>query len=506
MTILPTIANATSRRVRLNTCGLALCILLASCASVPEKTVSLDGINFATAPPTEILDLLRRADGIIVNTVVDHENRDPGAWPVYIRGCNGGKKYSDIMRREDHCFAVFSVLYNQALMGPPNNPALLATISALLRGCGVYANIASEAERGRTCGYLGQLLFEIGNAESARTVWEEAPGCYSEESRTGLPVNGCVPVMLSFGNMNYIGSPDLKPRANVQIDGIYKSDPQRLTAIMMKSCNTVHDEGSCSFLRSRGVKVDMTAVASAQAEYHEAVQASRERNLAAAAKDQADSENRRNALLGALQSMPGASNPNAIIDAGNQQPAAIRAIGDANAARQQQATQMRLASQQLPLQPTGQGTNIVAGPATTYTSLQPVATSSQGTQSSVNNSLAGAGLPNSPVGSSAIEYSTPLATSCVRQFWDPDNYNWLSFENNCGQAIYVNYIPHRPGGWAMGGGMNLAPGNHNNTGLSSADINQTGGFDLYVCPTDSVPVDLSGKVFNVNVAQYRCKP
>jgi hypothetical protein len=58
----------------------------------------------------------------------------------------------------------------------------------------------------------------------------------------------------------------------------------------------------------------------------------------------------------------------------------------------------------------------------------------------------------------------------------------------------------------MGGGMHLAPGNHNNTGLSSADINQTGGFDLYVCPTDSVPVALSGNVLNANVSEYRCKP
>jgi hypothetical protein len=271
-----------------------------------------------------------------------------------------------------------------------------------------------------------------------------------------------------------------------------------------RSCDTVHTREACELLARHGQSVDMAAVARADAEYHEARQESHARAVQEDA-DRAVAVAQRNAALSAFQSLA-SSDPNSLVNAGNQQAAAIRAIGDANAARQQQDAQMRLASQRLPLQPTGQGTNIVAGPATTYTSLQPVATSSQGTQSSVNNSVAGAGLPNSPVGSSAIEYSTPLATSCVRQFWDPNNYNWLSFENNCGQAIYVNYIPHRPGGWAMGGGMHLAPGNHNNTGLSSAEINQTGGFDLYVCPTDSVPVDLRGNVFNVNVAQYRCKP
>jgi hypothetical protein len=143
------------------------------------------------------------------------------------------------------------------------------------------------------------------------------------------------------------------------------------------------------------------------------------------------------------------------------------------------------------------GTTIVAGLATPYRGSARVVTSPMVAQS-VNS--------NSSVGASAIQYSMPLATSCVRRFFDPNTYNWLSFENNCGQAIYINYIPRRPGGWAMGGAVHLAPGDYNNTGLSSAEIKQSGGFDLYVCPTDSVPVDLNGNVFNVNVAQYRCKP
>ena len=180
-----------------------------------------------------------------------------------------------------------------------------------------------------------------------------------------------------------------------------------------------------------------------------------------------------------------------------QQVTSSAGTGDAGTSRQQQPIQVHLASQRAPLQATSQGTNIVVRPATTYQGSATVVTPSTGAQSSNSNSS---------TASRAIQYSTPLATSCVRQFWDPNTYNWLSFENNCGQAIYLNYIPHRPGGWAMGGGMHLAPGSHNNTGLSSAEINQTGGFDLYVCPTDSVPVDLSGNAFNVNVPQYRCKP
>jgi hypothetical protein len=144
---------------------------------------------------------------------------------------------------------------------------------------------------------------------------------------------------------------------------------------------------------------------------------------------------------------------------------------------------------------------------TTYQASSQVVTSSTGAPASVSNpSAASGGTSHGSVGSSAVQYLSPLAASCVRQFWDPKYYNWLSFENDCGQPIYLTFIFHHPGGWAMSGAMHLAPGNYNNTGRSSAEINQAGGFDLYACPTDSVPVDLKGNVRNANVAQYRCKP
>ena len=203
-------------------------------------------------------------------------------------------------------------------------------------------------------------------------------------------------------------------------------------------------------------------------------QANRNKELNAAAADRAEIRRLQGraaatpkqldqSFSGNLAQISGGSDPNAIVNAA------------------QPDTQMRPASQRAVLQ------------TTPYQGSGRVVTSPTGAQSNVTNS------------NGAIQYSTPLSISCVRQFYDPNTYDWLSFENNCGQAIYINYIPHRPGGWAMGGGMHLAPGDHNNTGLSKAEINQTGGFDLYVCPTDSVPVDLNGNVFNVNVSEYRCR-
>jgi hypothetical protein len=455
-------APGISSNIGLRSAGLTavlLVVVLVGCETVNSGFSAQT--DFTNMPPEQVLALLQNANNVRVPLSGLSGPAREGA-----KRCNGDYEQG----REMQCLL--------AISGEQYAPPL--RMSYLLRACGIYARLPQDANMGRSCGMLGQTLFGIGNRAAAVAVWEKAPGCYSYGD--GVPIEGC------FWSASA---------------ALAETDPA-LLRMARKSCDTVHTREACELLARHGQSVDMAAVARADAEYHEARQESHARAVQEDA-DRAVAVAQRNAALSAFQSLA-SSDPNSLVDAGNQQAAAIRAIGDANAARQQQDAQMRLASQRLPLQPIGQGTNIVAGPATTYTSLQPVATSSQGAQSSVNNSVAGAGLPNSPVGSSAIEYSTPLATSCVRQFWDPNTYNWLSFENNCGQAIYVTYIPHRPGGWAMGGGMHLAPGNHNNIGLSSAEINQAGGFDLYVCPTDSVPVDLSGNVFNAIVTQYRCKP
>ena len=44
----------------------------------------------------------------------------------------------------------------------------------------------------------------------------------------------------------------------------------------------------------------------------------------------------------------------------------------------------------------------------------------------------------------ASQYVAPLSASCITQFWDPKFYNWLSFQNNCGQAIHFSFIATNP--------------------------------------------------------------
>jgi hypothetical protein len=343
---------------------------------------------------------------------------------------------------------------------------------AYQRACALPYN---EAYYTNFCAKLGDFYEKRGDFRMALAVFTMAPKCVQEthvRARLGPPCLEQAAAMYSR-----------------------TGDENNATRVYGELCSKYADE--CEEFNNRGGHANLAA---SRAQWEANVQDEADQRK----QDQEDRAERAqasdahfNAVLGALQGLPGGNDPNAILNAGEQQAAALHAIGDANAARQQQDAQMRLASQRAPLQTTGQEPNIVAAPTTHSQGSAQVVTSSPGAQS-INS--------NSSVASGGIQYSTPLATSCVRQFWDPNTYNWLSFENNCGQAIYINYIPHRPGGWAMGGGMHLAPGSQNNTGLSSAEINQTGGFDLYVCPTDSMPVDLSGNAFNVNVTEYRCKP
>jgi hypothetical protein len=313
------------------------------------------------------------------------------------------------------------------------------------------------------CAELGKFYEKRGDLQMALAVFTMAPKCVHETHVSAR----------------------LGPQCLQQAAAMYSrtGDENNATRVYGELCSKYADE--CEEFNNRGGHANL---ASARAQWEANVQDEADQRK----QDQEDRAERAqasdahfNAVLGALQGLSGGNDPNAILNAGAQQAAALRAAGDASAARPAAVTQPRVVAQSIAPQPT-YVSNKVSTAANSESPSPPPTTN--------------------PSGGAAVSYLTPLATSCVRQFFDPNTYNWLSFENNCGQAIYINYIPHRPGGWAMGGGMQLAPGNHNNTGLSSAEIDQTGGYDLYVCPTDSVPVDLSGNAFNVNVPQYRCKP
>lgn len=452
----------------------------------------------STMPPSQVLTLLQNAERLKVDPKGTSFSADPRDRDLKLdlKACNGGKVNVGALG-EFACLNVFATHRDRATDGISADNFYL--MSVLIRGCGVYA-LADQSltADGRSCGMLGRYLAELGNLEAAKAVWEAAPGCYSTDHRAGTPSSACAATILGSYSQDF----------PTHLDPVitYELQPERLIQLMWTSCSTVHDRPSCEFLSSNGATVDMAAVEQAENDRHDAIEENRERNQEEMQEAQAASEARRDALLGALQSM-GGGNPNLIANTANQQAAAIRTIGDANAARQQQAAQqqeeLRIAQQQSAASVStapdqAPSSNPSQASPTNATATQPSQASSGGASPAATSTASSGGTSSRLV--------SGLPGSCVSQFWDPQNYNWLSLRNVCNQPIYVSYIFNKPSGWAMNGGTTLAPGAHATTGESFNDISQAGGFQYYVCPANYVPVDVNGNTLSVNVTEYRCEP
>ncbi|MGD0736222.1 MAG: hypothetical protein ABR976_13795 [Terracidiphilus sp.] len=103
----------------------------------------------------------------------------------------------------------------------------------------------------------------------------------------------------------------------------------------------------------------------------------------------------------------------------------------------------------------------------------------------------------------AQQYAQPQE-NCVTDFYDPAMYSWLSYRNNCGTAVHVQFVSNRPSG--ISGSMDINPGGHQNTGRSANEVNAAGGVRRYVCPAGYLAFDTSGKmIMNVAVISYTCK-
>jgi hypothetical protein len=348
--------------------------------------------------------------------------------------------------------AVFASLGESAL--GMNDPRIEL---AYQRACAVPYNEASYVN---FCADLGKYYERRGNPRMALAVYTQAPRCLTER-----PINARV------GPRCLAGAARLYDIASDEVDAAREYG---------EMCTNFSI--GCEEFNRLGGHVDLAA---AEAQHQTNIQEQKD-ELRQETEERAErarqSDARFNAVLGALQGMPGGNNPNAILDESNRQAPAIAAVGARNAQRNAPAEQQRAVVQ--PVLATAPTAPALSNSATT----DPVRP------------------PSDPQSAVAPTLLTPLAAGCVRQFWDPQYYNWLSLENDCGQPIYLEFIFKHNVGWAMTGSMNLALGSHSNTGRSSSDINQAGGFDLYVCPANSVPVDQDNGLLQANVASYRCRP
>ena len=443
---------------------LGVSLLVGAYAADPTTAVYTT-TDFTTLPQDTVLALLGNAHLQAMRIPTEP-----------MRGCNGGSRTQPDMGPEFDCVRF-------ALDHPSihDHRVLLDDMKALFRGCGVYAHSESDTwgdERsGESCGYLGTLFYAVGNVPAAKAVWESAPGCHSHDINNS-PINGCI---------RFIAKDVDLPKGwfAQQNEGpwhAYDSEPEKLFAMADKACAQELDANACSYVDQHGKMVNWALVNAAIKTRQDAWYAQIQANQEERREKARERNDLRDAVIGALQGMPGATDPNAIVNAARNSfnPALVTG---------QRVYQAAALVPQLPAYRPAQSAN--------YGEAQLSGVAATGTAA-----LAPSDLPatNGP------SYVTPLPSSCVRQYWDPQYYNWLSFENDCGRPIRLTFIFNHPQGVAMTGAIDLAPGAHDNTGRSKADIDSAGGFVLYVCPPSGSPADLNGNILeNTNVSQYRCR-
>jgi hypothetical protein len=477
---------------------VSVAILVCACNFVlaGEKSPLTTKTDFKNMPPGEAMAVLQEAAKIEVK-IPGHKSGEDINIREHIANCNGKGEAGASVPRESHC--IWSVH-----AGLDNPSILLFDMEALFRGCGVYApsSQSDESYDGTSCGILGRVFYTIGNIATARAIWEHAPGCYVFDSPAHR-VNGCMKYIvkpsMDMRDLPYSLSMDNNfPKGNAI--AAYESAPDTLLQLARQACTPdrrmwepeiAPDRSSCEFLAGRGKNVDMAAVESQEAKTKQARKEQADQDRSERAERRQESNARFNAVIGAMQSMPGASDPNAVVNAGNQQAAAIRAVGDADALQQQAAAQQRLTAQQDAQLAAHQ---LVAGQQAASQNASS-GTPSGSTRNSGGNTSATAG-----------QYAASLSATCIRGFWDPKFYNWLSFENICGQSVHLSFIATSANDTFGMSSTDIAPGQASNTGWSQDEVNRKGGFTLFVCPAGYVAVDASTdqSVSRPN-RDYRCK-
>ena|ERR1700693_292130 len=104
---------------------------------------------------------------------------------------------------------------------------------------------------------------------------------------------------------------------------------------------------------------------------------------------------------------------------------------------------------------------------------------------------------------SAQRHEIPLLNSCIKEFYDPGMYDYLTFQNTCSQSLTVVLVAKDGSG--AGGTLELRPGGKDSVGLSQGSVPKPGSFQLYVCRTGYIPVDDSNKVVSKPASNFRCQ-
>ncbi len=104
----------------------------------------------------------------------------------------------------------------------------------------------------------------------------------------------------------------------------------------------------------------------------------------------------------------------------------------------------------------------------------------------------------------AQSHEIPALNSCIREFYDPGMYNYLTFKNNCSHSVTLVFVAKDASGAT--GTMELRPGAKDSVGKLKGHVPKVGGFQFYVCPSGYLPIDDSGHVVTKPLTSYKCKP
>lgn len=409
---------------------VVLALSTAFCFAAHDKGVGTN-TDFAHMPPDQVVAALQNAGSIHVAGPTQDE--------FDLKICNG-KTYSwfTAATSEATCLDV----------GDSDAP-LYVSMEALFRGCGIFAVSQNQTwgdyRSGATCGVLGARFAAIGNFAAARAVWEQAPGCHSHDN-AGNPVNGCIDFIVAPYPQAFIPNVQWTKDFYAKRENVYATEQQKVFAMAQDACHKEKDVASCTWVGRRGANVDLTAALDEESrrknQNFDVFQAQE-----AAVREQGRESNERfNAVMSALQSMPAANDPNAIVNAGNQQAAAIRAAGNARANQQSVATTPATSAAAQSLQDTT-AAHAAEGPSSPGEVTSEICPNTQ-------QVYPDAGASCNPVRSESTCVKILSAT------WNPptnsgDGMLRVTFQNICGYTVRIT-------AWGPAGGSN--PGETQNIG------------------------------------------
>jgi hypothetical protein len=96
----------------------------------------------------------------------------------------------------------------------------------------------------------------------------------------------------------------------------------------------------------------------------------------------------------------------------------------------------------------------------------------------------------------------PTATSCLKPFYDPANYNWYAYSNNCTDKLHVTWVS-RDGNHS--GTLDIRPERSANIGFDADEVSKMNGVEAYACPEHYYAVDAIDRNVTKPVAAFRCK-